>query len=55
MPVVKVNMREGPDNVVPAQALGDDRIFINVKLIIVVYEVMADCLAEYNPDGGGKK
>ena len=50
MPVVEVQVREGPDQAIQTQAASDDRIFIDILVIVKVDEVMMQGLAEYRPN-----
>jgi len=49
MPVVGMNVGEGPDNTLPVQTCMDLRIFANIIWIVEVDEFMADRPAENRP------
>src|ERR1700681_3575980 len=54
MPVSRVGMCERIDNPVKCYPCTDFGILINIALIVEVYELMAERLAEYNPGENGK-
>ena len=51
MPVGGVEMAEGPDHVLPAQAAGDVRVAIDILVVVKVHEAVPDGPAEDRQDG----
>ena len=49
MPVHGMNMGKCPGNAADAQSLSYLRVFVDVTRIIVVNEVVPECLAEHKP------
>jgi hypothetical protein len=49
MPVHGMNMGKCPNNAGDTQSLSYLRVFVDVTWIIVVYEVVPECLAEHKP------
>ena len=54
-PYYFINLSEGPDASAPTEPPGDGGILVNIKIIVVVDELMVQGLAENGPDGCGEK
>ena len=54
MPVARVSMDKSPLNIARSKTLGYSWIEVNVGTIIVVNELVAQRLAEYDPDESGE-
>src|SRR5436190_9224091 len=55
MPIGSMDMREGPLNSIETEAFRDPWILANVLIVVVVDELMPQCLAEDNPDNSHKE
>ncbi len=49
VPVFGMDVRKCPGNVGKVDAAGDSRVLIDVTRIVVVNEIVADCLTEDGP------
>jgi hypothetical protein len=49
MPVFRVNMRECPRNIAQTDTTGDPGILIDVLRIIIVNEIVPECLTKHGP------
>ncbi len=49
MPVLGMNVGEGPSDPLPAQPCPNVRIVVNIKWIVIVDELMAERLPENGP------
>jgi len=49
MPVLRMNMSERPGNAGDVKTAGYLRIFVNVARIIIINEVVPECLAKNDP------
>jgi hypothetical protein len=50
VPVLRVDMGEGPPDALPAQPAVHVRILQDVKRIVVIDELVVECLSKDNPD-----
>jgi len=50
MPVLRVDVRERPDDAAPGKARAHVRVVEHVERIIVIDELMVECLPEHRPD-----
>src|SRR3954451_16124734 len=50
MPVIRMHMSEGPENSVEAQTIYDDRIIVDVIVVVIIQELMPNRLCKNHPD-----
>ena len=55
MPIARMRLSEGPSDSVQSQPAPNDRILINVKVVVVINEAVSDRLSEHGQGKSGEK